>query len=314
MADGQTLRENVLKLLNPNNPASQVYINMYIRSGGNMHQFNQDLNRIRFRESSFWDSLLFDIIPFVISDIYNQPLLIWQSYINSFPIVIIGPNSRQTSDINIEFIQIARNAALNHYFNIENDNSPNIDIQHKIKSPPLKKQKLIMSSKKKCHQFGQRVSGLEYMKTNNVYIKNKYDNLDFIWILYLCLICYQIKKKYYFQQLIKDNKINKLSRCIHYLLTKVTKRINKPTSVTKTRALHKAQKVINLYNSTLHVYHENLINDSTWFTNNYDKLTSYDANMNVCIHCGCNKLLQCQSNPKYVICSQCHSFFKTTKK
>eukprot|EP01083_Nonionella_stella_P013057 36842_1 len=212
--NGEQLRNSVISLLHPNNQASAVYYRMYETAGGNREQYFADLRALITRSDTFWDSLLMDIVPFIISDVYLRPVLIWQSYPDALPVLLLGPEARGAVEIEFEPLSIARHAIENHYYNVQTTQ------RSSSSSPPKKKRKLNPSKSK-------YINSEKYMESNNAFIRNPYDNNTYLFILYLCVLFHP------FKQLLNDRATNKMSRCIHYLMSKSTGRINKPSSKNK---------------------------------------------------------------------------------
>eukprot|EP01083_Nonionella_stella_P253123 871319_1 len=64
-------------------------------------------------------SNLFDLLPYAISDLFNRPIFVFNSHLDSPPSLIIGPAAVSSSLFRNQPIIIARNHALNHYENVE---------------------------------------------------------------------------------------------------------------------------------------------------------------------------------------------------
>ena len=189
------------------NPSTNDSFNNYLRIyGGDYDAYMNDLNNLINRAPGYYDTALFDVIPFVISDIYRRPILIWTSYVNSIPTLALGPQMQNSDNLNSEILQIAQNAAENHYYNIQ----PIASTVCTISKPPRKKRKLNINTKnvvkhehlndvKSKHSIGMVKNTNNFMNANNILTKNKWDNNKFLEILYFCLLTFKHEERYIFR-------------------------------------------------------------------------------------------------------------------
>ncbi len=191
--DGSFLRNQLIQILNPDNPESEVYRNNYILYFGNENAYAQQYENFVNRSQGYWNSRLFDLMPHIISDVLNRPILIFDSSPNSDPYLIIGHNLQASEHFEHEPILIARNQAIAHYENVSPITVANASKQKKITIDPGIKYMNTNSAKTpvnipSCNRkIGSRVSGITYCQNNNIKRVHRYENKTFLLILLLII-------------------------------------------------------------------------------------------------------------------------------
>eukprot|EP01084_Bolivina_argentea_P131203 231616_1 len=209
--DGAQLRRNLIHILNPNNPDSQIYRDLFVQFYGTDNEYRQQYHNFQHRIHGYFNSRLFDFLPLIVSDILNRPILIFDSFINASPSVIVGPNAQNSNNMIIEPIIIARNAATVHYENVVHINPNNVKQKPKNKNAKKSSNKNAFNKINKHnianaiidiktttssvnHKIGRRSTGVSFCAVNDIKCTHRYENNKYLLIL-LLLLCNHLKQK-----------------------------------------------------------------------------------------------------------------------
>lgn len=288
---------------------NEQYRYMYYRIAGSECDFDKQLHDLDHFDKL--DEKMHNLMLFVISDEINRPLLIWSSYVHSVPMLFIGENLRRSKNACANFVQIAFNASTGKYHNIKRikeikrKSVKQQSISKNEDTKPSKRRKLNPNNGDKPNYM----NGREYFQSQNIPIRNKYDNEIFLWLIYLCLIHHYTKDTRTFGSVLDKNAPNSLSAIIHYIFTKATERINKPLSGFKKKALHQARNRTTKYFKLLHYYSKQLEHETKiYLQSECNGGIKTRMGLITCSQCG-NKLLNASNHAEFVICHACKQFY-----
>lgn len=340
------MRANVVEALRltPESEMQNTYLQMYIRIGGNRRRYLDDLNLLITRGHNYWNSLLFDIIPFAISDVLQRPILIFSSHHDSWPILVMGENMRRNVNADPQYLQIALNSAQNHYYNVRSQQSRNDHIKARKKrklsemenAPMQNNEKRLKHEKLPNNQKNKPLVGVEtvekkqrympeydkskyksdneFVKMNRIFIRSRYDNDTFLLILYYVLFNFHQGGNLVFGEMLsklkEKKKSNILSRVIHHLMTSATGVINKPCAKRKKKAISIAQTRVQQLKKTFIKNNEKLKRHMKIYSEGSSDEISATLENGVYKCCYCHKeLMKVVTHNSYLMCKNCEQFF-----